>query len=188
MRKVLFFMMTSLNGFYERGRWEIDWHNVDDEFSDFAIEQLNAVDTLLFGRVTYEGMASYWPTPAASDDSPVIAEKMNSLPKIVFSKTLDAVAWNNTRLVRDDAAEEVAKLKEQAGKDVIVMGSSDLAVSLAERGLIDEFRIMVNPILLGEGKPVFKGLHGDVRLKLLQTRTFKSGNVLLTYAPEAQHA
>jgi dihydrofolate reductase len=131
-------------------------------------------------------MASYWPTPAASDDSLAIAEKMNSLPKIVFSKTLDAAEWNNTRLVRDDAAEEVATLKQQAGKDVIVMGSSDLAVSLAERGLIDEFRIMVNPILLGEGKPVFKGLNGDLRLKLLQARTFRSGNVLLTYAPEGR--
>ena len=188
MRKVLFFMMTTLNGFYERGQWEIDWHNVDDEFTRFAIEQIESVDTLLFGRVTYEGMASYWPTPAAIADSPATAEQMNSLPKIVFSNTLEKAEWGNTRLVRGNAAEEVAGLKEQAGKDVIIFGSSDLAVSLAERGLIDEYRIMVNPILLGAGKPVFNGLNRDVPLKLLGTRTFKNGNVLLTYAPEHQPA
>ena len=193
MRKVLFFMFTSLNGYYERGRpdldWEnIDWHNFNDEMASFSIEQINTVDTILFGRVTYEGMASYWPTPAASADAPAIAEKMNSLAKIVFSKTLERADWNNTRPVRSDAAEEVARLKEYPGKDMIIFGSSDLAASLAERGLIDEYRIMVNPILLGEGKPVFKGLKRDVRLKLLEARTFSNGNVLLSYAPATQPA
>ncbi len=183
MRRVLFFMLTSLNGFYEQGRWEIDWHNVDDEFTRFAIEQLESVDTLLFGRATYEGMASYWPTPAAVADSPATAEQMNSLPKIVFSKTLHKAEWNNTRLVRGDAAEEIKKLKEQPGKDMIILASSDLAASLAEHGLIDEYRIMVNPIALGEGKPLFQGMKRDLRLKLLDVRRFASGNVLLSYAP-----
>ncbi len=183
MRKVLFFMLTSLNGFYERGKWEIDWHNVDEEFTRFAIEQLESVDTVLFGRATYEGMASYWPTPAAVADSPATAEQMNSLPKIVFSRTLSKAEWNNTRLVRDNAAEEIAKLKEQPGKDMIILASSDLAASLAERGLIDEYRIMVNPIALGEGKSLFQGMKRDLPLKLLDVRRFASGNVLLSYAP-----
>ena len=188
MRKVLFFMFTSLNGYYERGLasddWSnIDWHNFDEDMSTLSVEQINAVDTLLFGRVTYEGMASYWPTPAASADSPVITEKMNSLPKIVFSKTLEKADWNNTRVVRGDASAEVAQLKTQPGKDMIIYGSSDLAASLAENGLIDEYRIMVNPILLGSGKPLLKGLKTDVRLKLLDAKPFKNGNVLLSYAP-----
>ena len=191
MRKVQFFMFTSLNGYYERGLpdddWSnIDWHNFDEDMSTLSLDQINTVDTILYGRVTYEGMASYWPTPAASDDNPVIAEKMNSLPKVVFSKTLEKAEWSNTRLVKGDAAEEVAKLKEQPGKNIIIYGSSDLAASLAERGLIDEYRIMVNPILLAEGKPLCQGLKRDVRLKLLEAKPFKNGNVLLTYAPESQ--
>ena len=188
MRRVLFFMMTTLNGFYERGKWEIDWHNVEDEFNQFAIEQIDTVDTLLFGRATYEGMASYWPTEAAAADSPVIAEKMNTLPKIVFSKTLEKAEWRNSRLVRGDAAEEVARLGEQPGKDMIVFGSSDLAASLAERNLIDEYRVMVNPILLGAGKPVFSGLSRDLPLRLLHAKTFANGNALLTYTPKRPHA
>ena len=193
MRKVLFFMFTSLNGYYERGRpdhgWEnIDWHNFDEDMATFSLEQIGTVDTILFGRVTYEGMASYWPTEAAAADSPAITEKMNSLPKVVFSKTLEKAEWSNTRLVPGDAAGEVGRLKEQPGKDMIIFGSSDLAASLAARGLIDEYRIMVNPILLGEGKPVFKGLKVDVPLRLLGSRTFKNGNVLLTYAPAVQAA
>lgn len=184
MRRVLLFMLTSLNGYYERGPWGLDWHNVDDEFNRFAIEQLETVDTLLFGRATYEGMASYWPTEAAATDSPAITEKMNALPKIVFSRTLEQADWQNTRLVRGDAADEVARLKAQPGKDLIVFGSSDLAASLAARNLIDEYRIMVNPIALPEGKPLFRGLNGDLHLRLLGARTFGNGNVLLSYAPE----
>jgi dihydrofolate reductase len=191
MRKVLFFMFTTLNGYYERGLpgddWgNIDWHNFSEEMAAFSVEQLDTVDTILFGRATYEGMASYWPTPDASADSPVIAGKMNSLPKIVFSRTLEQAEWSNTRPVRGDAADEVARLKEQPGGDMIIFGSSDLAASLAPRGLIDEYRIMVTPILLGEGKPLLKGLSGDVPLTLLRARTFGNGNVLLSYAPAGQ--
>ena len=102
--------------------------------------------------------------------------------------TLDKAEWENTRLIKDNVAEEVGKLKQQAGKDMIVMGSSGLAVSLAEMGLVDEFRIMVNPVVLGEGKPVFSGIHGQLKLKLLKARTFGNGNVLLYYAPAAKAA
>ncbi len=181
MKRILFFMLVSANGYYERGRWEIDWHNVDDEFSAFAREQLESVGTMLLGRATYEGFAGYWPTPAAIADAPEIAEKMNGLPKVVFSKTLERTEWSNTRVAGGDIGEEIDKVKREPGKDAIVMGSSDLAASLSERGLIDEYRIMVNPIILAEGKPLFAGMKVDVPLRLLQTRTFKSGNVLLCY-------
>lgn len=183
MRKVIFFMLTSLDGYFEGRDRDINWHNVDDEFNEFAIEQIAGVDTLLFGRVTYELMASYWPTPDAIANDPIIAEKMNSLPKIVFSKTLSEVAWQNKRLVKNNFAEEISALKQQTRKDLIIFGSSDLAVTFIQRGLIDEYRIMVNPVVLGSGKPLFEGIQDQLHLQLLKTRTFKSGNVLLYYQP-----
>ena len=184
MRKVFLFNMITLDGFFEGPNQDISWHHVDDEFNEFAIEQLNEIGTLLFGRVTYQGMASYWPTEFAIKDDSIVAGLMNSLPKIVFSKTLDKAEWNNSRLVKENAAEEVSKLKQQPGKDIAIFGSSDLAVTLAERGLIDEYRIIVNPVFLGSGTPLLKGIKDKLNLKLLKTRTFKSGNVLLYYEPD----
>jgi dihydrofolate reductase len=184
MRKVFLFMMVTLDGFFEGPDHEIDWHNVDEEFNEFAIGQLNEVDALLFGRVTYQGMASYWPTPFAKENDPIIADKMNTIPKIVFSKTLDKVEWNNSRLVKENIAEEVSQLKQQQGRDLAIFGSANLAVSLLQMGFIDELRIMVNPVVLGNGKPLFTGIHDRLNLKLIKTRTFRSGNVLLYYQPD----
>jgi dihydrofolate reductase len=184
MRKVFLFMMVTLDGFFEGPDHEIDWHNVDEEFNEFAIDQLNEVDALLFGRVTYQGMASYWPTPFAIEDDPIIADKMNTLPKFVFSKTLDKVEWSNSRLVTENITEEISQLKQEQGRDLAVFGSANLAAFLLQMGLIDELRIMVNPVVLGKGKPLFTGLHHKVELKLIKTRTFRSGNVLLYYQPD----
>jgi len=182
MRKLILFNMVTLDGFFEGPNHEIDWHNVDEEFNDFAIEQINRVDVLLFGRMTYEGMASYWPTPAAISDDPIVAKKMNTMPKIVFSKTLEKVEWQNTRLIKENIAEEISKLKQQPGKDLIIFGSADLAATFIQHGLMDEYRIMVNPVVLGNGQPLFKGIKDQLKLKLLETRVFRSGNVLLYYA------
>lgn len=186
MRKVFLFNMTTLDGFFEGPDRDINWHNADEEFNEFAIEQLNEIGTLLFGRVTYQVMASYWPTESAINDDPEVAGRMNSLPKIVFSRTLDKAEWNNTKLVKgaERVVAEVSKLKEQPGKDIAIFGSSDLAVTLAESGLIDEYRIIVNPVFLGGGTPLLKGIKEKLNLKLLNARVFKSGNVLLYYAPE----
>ncbi len=184
MRKVFLFMMVTLDGFFEGPNHEIDWHNVDEEFNEFAIDQLNEVDALLFGRVTYLVMASYWPTPLAKENDPIIADKMNTVPKIVFSKTLEKVEWNNSRLVKENIAEEVLQLKQQQGRDLAIFGSANLMVSLLQMGLVDELRIMVNPVVLGNGKPLFKGIHDTLNLKLIKTRTFRSGNVLLYYQPD----
>ncbi len=188
MRKVIFFMLTTLDGFYEGPNREIDWHNVDEEFNEFAIEQLNTIDTLLFGRVTYQLMASYWPTPEAIKNDPIVAGKMNNTPKIVFSRTLSTAEWQNTRLVKENVAQEIAKLKQQPGKDIAIFGSSDLATSFIQPGLIDEYRIMVNPVVLGSGKPLFKGIKDKLNLKLKKARTFRSGNVLLYYQPQEKDA
>ena len=184
MRRILFFVMITTNGFYERARWGIDWHTVDEEFNEFAIAQLDSVDTLLFGRVTYEGMASYWPTPEAIALDPAVARRMNELQKIVFSKTLERAEWSNTRIARGELSDSIAALKREEGKDAIVFGSSDLAVALADRDLIDEYRLMLSPIALGHGKPVLDGLRRDLRLKLLDLRRFSNGNVLLSYEPD----
>ena len=186
MRKVFLFMMVTLDGFFEGPNHEIDWHNVDEEFNEFAIDQLNEVDALLFGRVTYEGMASYWPTPVALEDDPVVAGKMNAIPKIVFSRTLDRAEWSNSRLVKENIAGEISQIKQQQGRDLAIFGSANLTMSLLQMGLIDELRLMVNPVVLGKGKPLFEGIHEKLSLKLIKTRVFRSGNVLLCYQPDGQ--
>src|SRR5262245_20707387 len=170
MARVLFFMLISANGYYERGPWDIDWHNTDDQFNEFAIAQLDSVDTLVFGRRTYEGMASYWPTPEAIASDPEVATRMNGLAKVVISTTLQRADWANTRIVRRDVPAEIAKLKRESAKGVLVMASPDLAAALAEAGLIDEYRILVNPLFLATGKPLLAGLHADVRLTLREAR------------------
>jgi dihydrofolate reductase len=183
MRKVVFFMLTSLDGYFEGQDHDLNWHHVDDEFNEFAIEQLNSVDTLLFGRVTYEMMAGFWPSAFAIETDPIVAGLMNSKPKIVFSKTLPGTEWNNSRLVRADFAAEITRLKQLPGQDLIILGSSDLAVTFLKAGLLDEIRVLVNPIVIGNGKPLLAGIDRPIELKLFNTRIFRNGNVLLFYEP-----
>ena len=183
MRKIFAFIMTTLDGYYEGPNQEFDFWVVDEEFEEFSVEQLDEVDALLFGRVTYEGMAAYWPTPAAERDDPSVAAKMNGLSKIVVSRSLEKPEWANTRLIKDYITQELIALKLQPGKDIAILGSSDLTVSLLELGLVDEVRIMVNPVVLGAGKSVFRTAGERISLKLLKSRPFNSGNVLLYYQP-----
>ncbi len=183
MRKVVLFMLVSVDGYFEGPNHDITWHNVDAEFNDFAIEQIDQMDTLLFGRVTYELMASYWPTAAAKSDDPIVAKKMNTTPKIVFSKTLERADWENTRLSKD-AGETIRQLKGQPGRDMAIFGSNNLVVSLAQEGLVDEFRIMVNPVAIGAGTSLFAGIKEKLDLKLVDTKNFKNGNVLIYYQPK----
>jgi dihydrofolate reductase len=184
MRKIILFNMVSLDGFFEGPNREIDWHNVDEEFNKYSVDQTRSAGGLLFGRVTYELMASYWPTPEASSNDPQIAEIMNTIPKIVFSTTLNQADWNNTRLVKEDAASEVSKLKQETGKDLYIFGSLNLSETLIRHSLIDEFRIMVNPVVIGRGRSLFPKIQDRLGLKLLDTRQFRSGNVLLAYQPK----
>lgn len=181
MRKVIVSNLMSLDGFMAGPNGEIDWFVVDEEFDDYARELFDSVDTLLFGRVTYQLMAGFWPTPAAAAEDPFITEKMNSLAKVVFSTTLEKAEWENTRLVRESPAEEVPRLKQQPGGDMMIFGSGTLVSALAPRGLIDEYRIVVNPVVLGRGKPLFQAMEERIRLKLLRARTLRCGDVILYY-------
>ncbi len=183
MRKMIFQNMVSVDGYFEGANQEIDWHNVDAEFNEYAIDLLHHVDALIFGRITYQLMANYWPTPAARRDDPIVAELMNSLPKIVFSRTLSKVEWQNSRLLKENLEGEIKALKQQQGKDLVIFGSSNLALTLIPLGLIDEIRLFIAPIVLGNGNPIFKGLKARLPLKLVKTQTFRSGNVLLYYQP-----
>jgi len=190
MRNVFLFMNLSIDGYFEGANHDISWHNVDDEFNKFAVEQLSEADLFLFGRRTYQLMESFWPKAAKdatmSKEDLEIARLINHTNKIVFSRTLDKVEekenWKNVKLVRAFDPEEIKRLKQQPGKDIGV-GGSDLAVSFIKAGLIDEFRFMINPIVIGDGTPIFKGLDTKLRLQLTKTRTFNSGNVLLHYKP-----
>ena len=183
MRKLIVSNLISLDGFIAGPNGEIDWHNVDAEFNEYAIELLGNVDTLLFGRVTYELMAAYWPTSDAIKNDPIVAGKMNSLQKIVVSRTLDKAEWNNTRLIKENIPEEISKMKQQNGKNIAIFGSSSIVSDFAKLGLIDEYMIIVNPVVLGRGKPLFKDMDKRLNLKLLKTKSFGSGNVLLHYEP-----
>jgi dihydrofolate reductase len=189
MRKVILSNMVTLDGFFEGPNKELDWHIVDEEFNQYAIDLLSNVDALLFGRVTYQLMADYWPAASTNPSTPKsdleIADKMNNLPKIVFSKTLQEVKWNNSRLVKENIAEEISKMKTQPGKDMVIFGSGSIVSTFMRLGLIDEYRIIVNPIVLGNGNPLFKGINGKQNLKLLNTKVFDSGIVILFYEPRS---
>jgi dihydrofolate reductase len=180
MRRVIVWNMVTLDGYFEGPKpWEIDWHEYawGAELERFVLDQSREVGELLFGRRTYEGMAGYWPTATGE-----VAEFMNRVPKIVFSSTLGTAGWNNSRLVAESASEEVTRLKRKPGKDLFIFGSAELTASLEKRGLVDEYRIGLNPLLLGGGTPMFKPSGERMRLTLLEARPMKSGLVLLRYA------
>ena len=176
MRRVIISNMMSLDGFFEGPNREFDWHVVEPEFFAYAAEMPGSVGTILFGRTTFEMMQAYWPK-APSDP---IADKMNGLAKIVFSKRLPAAEWAQTTIVRGDAAAEVARLKNQPGVDMVVLGSAGLASSLLRAGQIDEYRMMVNPVILGQGNPMFQNFDRRMSLKLTSVRSFASGVVMLS--------
>lgn len=182
MSKIFIFNMISVDGYFAGSKDELDWQYVDVEFNDFAIDQLKNVEAIMFGRVTYEMMAKFWPTDFAVTNNPQVASIMNSTPKVVVSSTLKDAKWDKTRLIDKDIQEEVTKLKTESKSDIAVLGSSRLSVNLIKWGLVDEIRVMVNPVLLGEGRAIFGGLDEHVKLKLVNSRVFESGNVLLTYS------
>lgn len=187
-RTVCLFIFQSLDGFFEGPNHAISWHNVDDEFNQFAVEQLKGTDLFLWGRRIYQLMESYWPkieeNPVTSPDNREIARLMNNTEKFVFSRTLDKLSetknWKNAKLIRELNVAEIRHLKERPGKEIGV-GGSNLALSLVKAGLIDEFRIMVVPVAIGRGSTLFQGLEGKLNVELVKTRRFNSGNLLLHY-------
>ncbi|HEY4693817.1 MAG TPA: dihydrofolate reductase family protein [Bellilinea sp.] len=186
MRKVVMFNSISLEGFFETLDHRIDWVNTDAEFNKFTTEnaQSDDVDGFILGRKTYDMMSSFWPTEFALQSNPVVARRMNELPKYVFSRTLKSVDWSNSELVKGDAVQELKRIKHLPGKDLVIFGSGNLSKTFINNDLIDEFQLIVNPILLASGTPLFQDLNNSVRLKLLNVRTFGNGNVLMIYQPD----
>lgn len=183
MGKLVMWNLVTLDGYFEgTKKWDLDFHNIvwGDELERLSTEQLNQCNALVFGRVTYEGMAAYW-----AKETGTIADFMNAIPKIVFSRTLDKADWNNTRVAKDNIAEEVASLK-RSQKDSYIFGSADLSATLTKRGLIDEYRLCVVPILLGEGTPLFKTNPAQMKLQLLNAQALKNGGIILRYKPDTK--
>ncbi|MFZ0211620.1 MAG: dihydrofolate reductase family protein [Candidatus Acidiferrales bacterium] len=188
MRKLIVFDHITLDGYFCDPNGDMSFfHNrfKDDEFYSFAVDNIKAAGALLFGRVTYELMVAYWPTADAIKADPAIAERMNTLPKFVFSRTLAKTPWNNTQLMKGDLVSEVRKLKEAPGNRIAILGSGNIVAQLAPHGLIDEYEIVVNPVAIGAGRTIFERINAPLNLKLTKTRAFRNGNILLCYEPMA---
>ena len=181
MGKLIAYNFTTLNGYFKGVDNDISWHRHGEEENGFAADNLEAKATLLFGRVTYEMMAGFWPTSIAADNMPEVAKGMNEAEKIVFSTTLENVDWENTTLVKGDLIEAVRKLKAIPGKVMTILGSGSIITQLAEARLIDEYQFMIDPVAIGKGTPSFQGLTQKLDLKLTAHRVFESGVVLLSY-------
>ncbi|QWG19223.1 dihydrofolate reductase family protein [Bradyrhizobium sediminis] len=179
MAKLIMWNLMTLDGFFEGPNRDISWHEDvwGEELEALSIEQLKSAGGLMFGRVTYELMANYWPNAAGE-----VADFMNASPKYVFSRTLAKSDWNNTQAFGVDLPGAVARLKRESAKDIFLFGSADLSASLIPHGLIDEFRIALNPVILGGGTPLFKP--GErVKLRLIDSRAHSTGVVILRYEP-----
>jgi dihydrofolate reductase len=184
MRKLIVFNSVTLDGYFTDSGGDMSWaHKHDAEWNSFVKGNASGEGTLLFGRKTYELMVSYWPTPMAMKNDPVVAAGMNRLPKVVFSRTLDKATWSNTTLVKGDLAAAVRKMKSEPGDTLVILGSGSIVSQLAQESLIDEFQIALNPIVLGTGKTLFEGVKSKLNLRLTNSRTFQNGNVFLRYEP-----
>lgn len=182
MRKVIVSNLVTLDGFFEGLKGELDWFMVDDEFFDYVKEMFKTVDTILYGRKTFELMSAYWPN--ATDNDATITHMMNKLPKIVFSNTLSKADWNNSKIINENIPEEIHELKKLPGKDLVIFGSGEIVSFLSNHGLIDEYRIILNPVILGKGNPIFKNINDKIKLNLFKTKKLNSGVIILYYHPE----
>jgi dihydrofolate reductase len=185
MQKLIVFENLSLDGYYVDRKGEMTWAKDDNdaEFNAFASENAQGEGTLVFGRVTYDLMASFWPTPQARQLFPVVAERMNSARKLVFSRTLSQAAWNNTTVLKGDLVAEIRRLKHEPGEGLVILGSGSLIAQLSPYGVIDEYQLVVNPTALGAGRTLFDGVKERLNLKLTKSRVFKNGKVFLAYVP-----
>jgi dihydrofolate reductase len=186
IRKLVVFNQVTLGGYFTDEHGDMSWAHkdpADAEWNAFVAENASGGGVLLFGRITYELMASYWPTPHALTSAPAVAERMNGLQRIVFSRTLAKASWQNTTLVKGDIVAAVRKMKNEPGPGWAILGSGTIVSQLTQAGLINEYQIVVNPVVLGGGRTMFDGITGKRSLKLTKTRAFGNGNVLLCYAP-----
>ena len=182
MRKLIMWNVITLDGYFEgKENWDLDFHNIiwGPELEQLSIEQLHAADYLVFGRVTYEGMAAYWKSETGE-----IAELMNAIPKLVFSRTLDSVDWNNSTLIKGDASAELARIKGEGNGDMYVFGSANLSKTFIKDELFDEYRIGIASVILGKGRPLFGEGVSSQQLTLTSTKQLSKGGVILTYVPK----
>lgn len=186
MGNVVSFTHVSLDGYVANDEGAMDWLTYTGEIADDAYALSRSAGAALYGRTTYQMMEGYWPTvlvnPDSSSEDRGHAEWVENIPKVVFSHTLDNVTWNNTTLIKDNLIEEVSKLKQQIADDLLIFGSPRLTYSLAQLGLIDEYRINLNPIAIGQGLPLFEEGQPPIKLSLSESRTFACGVIALRYA------
>jgi len=182
MRKVMMFNSVSLDGYFTDGGGDMSWaHSQDPEWQRFTSENAGGEAEYLFGRKTYQMMASFWPTAQARQMMPAVAKAMNETRKTVFSHTLAQATWQNSRLVKGDLADEVRRMKAEPGPGILIMGSGEIVSQLTEAGLIDEYQIVTVPLILGRGRSLFEGVSRRPRLELTQSRVFANGNVVSSY-------
>lgn len=187
MRRVMVFNNVSLDGYFVDAKGDMSWaHKTDPEWNAFASENAKGGGgVLLFGRVTYDLMAGFWPTETAIKTLPDVAERMNNGSKVVFSRTMEKASWNNTKLIKGDLAAEVRKMKQEPGDPMVIMGSGSIISQLTDERLIDEYQIVMIPVVLGKGRTMFDGVKERVPLKLTKSRVFGNGNMVLWYEPAA---
>jgi dihydrofolate reductase len=187
MRKLIVFNNISLDGYFSGTNGDIAWtkSRPDPEWDAFVVSNARSGGELLFGRITHDLMAGWWPTPMAAQQFPELAAHMNRLPKIVFSHSLQASTWSNTRVVQADPAGEVRRLKQADGPDLVILGSGTIVALLTGAGLIDEYQVVVHPVILGRGRTMFEGVDPQGELRLAGSRVFGNGRVMMRYERNA---
>jgi dihydrofolate reductase len=190
MRKLIVTMWVTLDGFIAGPNDDMSWVRVDDVMGKYEDDLVSAADTLLLGRVTYQSFAGAWPyvpdNPSASQGEKDYARKLNSMRKIVFSRTLETVEWHNSTLLHEISPDNIVALKQETGKNIVIYGSASIIHALTARGLIDEYQLLVHPVILGSGKRLFRDGGDRTDLRLVETKTFDSGVLLLSYQPAGQ--
>ncbi len=188
MQKLIVFNNMSLDGYFTDAQSSMTFAQngkKDPEWDAFVAGNAGGGGMFVFGRITYEIMAAFWPTPAATSSMPKVAATMNNNPKVVFSRTLKKADWNNTKILKGDLLEEIRKLKAGPGEGAVIFGSGSIVSPLSQARLIDEYQLIVVPLVLGKGRTMFEGIKANLPLELVGSRAFKNGNILLRYIPAA---
>ncbi|MDP2541301.1 dihydrofolate reductase [Tenacibaculum discolor] len=183
MAKLTSFTFISLNGFYKGMNEDISWHQHGGEEAEYSAENLKSSNILLFGRVTYEMMKSFWPTQMAYDSFPEVARGMNNSEKFVVSKSLKTADWKNTKIIKENLIEKITELKKSNNKNITLLGSGNVLKQLAKVNLIDEYQIMIDPIFIKNGESILDNLNENITLELTKSKVFKNGTILLYYKP-----
>ena len=189
MRKLITTTWVTIDGFIAGPKGEMNWIGeiYDEAMGKYEDDLVSSADTLLLGRVTYQSFAGSWPyvpdNPNASEGEKIYARKLNAMRKVVFSRTLESVEWNNSTLMQEIIPEQIAQLKQEDGRDMLIYGSASIVQTLTNFGLIDEYQILVHPVVLGGGKPLFQDIKDQVKLKLVNSKTHPSGVMVLYYQP-----